>query len=741
MVCHVGLAVLSGARSRVGDRAKRLLATYAALTAVWSAFFALRQSIPSATTLAFVSERIVSAGPIALAVVLLSLIYDHLDQARLVPAWWVAGLGATLVVTLLHPDVLPLPLSTFQIGGRVIGQAEMAHWLGMLVWTTLTATACIAVIYAYRQTTGLMRVNRLRYLLLFLSLLIAGDIALATANASIRLFGALIKLGSVLVLSLAILRHHLVDIKTLYRRAFSYIAVTLATAAIGLTGIWFSSLIVGGQGFQSALISIGLVSVLVSFGVVPLRDVVQRFVDRKLFYIQVDYETALRAYGERIAGMLALEPLSDLVIGTLVATTGARHVGLYLAREGESDAGGLLLHPLKRYGDLPITRIELAANSALTRCLNQSNEPQIPYEISQRRDAGAISGKERAWLQSLKAEVLVPVHNPDKLVGLISVGGRRSRESYSPSDLAWFKALADQTAVALENARLFGQVQDMSASVMRLNADLKRAVEQLQEVDRLKSAFIGLISHELRSPFVAAGFSVQLLYRYLQEGMIEELHAQIEQLDRELAEGRRMIDNVISFASLLSRRGELHPEETDLGELIQTTLAPLRQLAQARHVVLSLQVSPELEPARVDKGRLGEAIYHLAHNAIKFNHKGGKAHVSCWATETDIVLKVEDTGTGIPSEKLPLIWEAFTQAADDVRRGVEGLGLGLALVKFVVDAHGGEVWASSQPGTGSTFGFRIPYQIGKQPEAQGRRENGNPIRENLDPIRAPGGRR
>jgi signal transduction histidine kinase len=101
-------------------------------------------------------------------------------------------------------------------------------------------------------------------------------------------------------------------------------------------------------------------------------------------------------------------------------------------------------------------------------------------------------------------------------------------------------------------------------------------------------------------------------------------------------------------------------------------------------------------------------MYHLVHNAIKFNREMGTVQVSCWATDSHLVFKVTDTGCGMSSEELAHIWEAFTQAADDVRRGVEGLGLGLALVKIVIEAHGGEVWATSQPGKGSTFGFRIP---------------------------------
>ena len=169
-----------------------------------------------------------------------------------------------------------------------------------------------------------------------------------------------------------------------------------------------------------------------------------------------------------------------------------------------------------------------------------------------------------------------------------------------------------------------------------------------------------------------------------------------------------MIDSVISFASLLSKQGELKVEETEVAELIQTTLTPLEKMARSRNITLTCACSSQLDSIQADKARLAEAMYHLVHNAVKFNSAGGSVRVSCWSTDTHVVFKVEDTGQGISPEKLANIWEAFTQAADHVKRGVEGLGLGLALVKFVVEAHHGEVWASSQQGQGSTFGFRIP---------------------------------
>jgi signal transduction histidine kinase len=109
-----------------------------------------------------------------------------------------------------------------------------------------------------------------------------------------------------------------------------------------------------------------------------------------------------------------------------------------------------------------------------------------------------------------------------------------------------------------------------------------------------------------------------------------------------------------------------------------------------------------------DPERLSEAVHHLAQNAIKFTGADGDVWVRCWATSDAAHFEVKDTGVGVPADKLPTLWEGFSQMADPLRRGVEGMGLGLALVKYIVNAHGGQVWVHSEEGVGSTFGFQVP---------------------------------
>ena len=172
-----------------------------------------------------------------------------------------------------------------------------------------------------------------------------------------------------------------------------------------------------------------------------------------------------------------------------------------------------------------------------------------------------------------------------------------------------------------------------------------------------------------------------------------------------------MINNLITLASFLSKQGQLRMEPVSLQGLIQEVIATLEPMARKKEIKLASDCQEGTSVVLGDRERLSEAIYHLVHNAIKFNRPGGTVTVGCRNAPGDVIIEVADTGEGIPPEKLPDMWKDFTQLADPLRRGVEGLGLGLPLVRYVIKAHNGQVWARSQPGQGSVFGFRIPTDM------------------------------
>jgi signal transduction histidine kinase len=228
------------------------------------------------------------------------------------------------------------------------------------------------------------------------------------------------------------------------------------------------------------------------------------------------------------------------------------------------------------------------------------------------------------------------------------------------------------------------------------------------EVDRMKNEFVMVVSHELRSPFAELDASLQLFTRQGLDHLLPEQREQLQQLVDGLKRARTMVNNLVTVAAFLSKQGQLRMASLDLGLVAAEVMDAFSAMAHTRGVTMTSNIADALPPVYGDHDRLVEAVYHLLHNAIKFNRPSGAVTLACWAGQDSVILEVTDTGVGIPPDRLPEMWKDFTQLADPLRRGIEGLGLGLPLVKYVVKAHGGQVWASSQVGEGSVFGFRIP---------------------------------
>lgn len=301
----------------------------------------------------------------------------------------------------------------------------------------------------------------------------------------------------------------------------------------------------------------------------------------------------------------------------------------------------------------------------------------------------------------LASLLCVPLKTKDEVLGVISLAHTDPEHTFLANDISLISALAGQAAVAIDNAQMFS---DLST----LHQELEAANRRLLELNKLKSSFLGVITHELRSPFADIDFSLQLIERYGTQVWPEAQREQWSQLTRGIQEAKRMIDNLVSFAGLLSKQGDLCLVEVDFPPLVNEvveTLAPVARSRQLRLLVDGAETTPLL---RADKQRLAEVIYHLIHNAIKFNRPGGAVHVRYGLDEMGVRFEVQDTGVGIPADKLKQLWDPFSQVAHPFKRGREGLGLGLALVRYVVRAHGGRVGATSQEGIGSTFGFWLP---------------------------------
>jgi signal transduction histidine kinase len=300
------------------------------------------------------------------------------------------------------------------------------------------------------------------------------------------------------------------------------------------------------------------------------------------------------------------------------------------------------------------------------------------------------------------ALVLMPLHTREKEVGVLGLGRlvkKSARLTFTPTDLNLLSIVGAQIAIALENTRMYAMEQQRTA-------ELARTLAQQMELDRLKDEFMQNVSHEFRTPL-----SMLLGYaEILTSGDLGELRPEQQgPLETILQRALILKDLTENITTLLGNRTR-EPLTTlvSMTELVDSTLAGFQVIAQKSDLELHGQVTSHVPPVRGDPEQLRKAVDNLIANALKFTPAGGRVMVSLSHASSDVILEIVDTGIGIPDEHLERIFDRFYQVDGTTRRRYGGCGLGLALVKEIVEAHGGSVIVESQPGKGSTFTVRLP---------------------------------
>lgn len=260
---------------------------------------------------------------------------------------------------------------------------------------------------------------------------------------------------------------------------------------------------------------------------------------------------------------------------------------------------------------------------------------------------------------------------------------------------------------AFEKSRLTAELESEKA----FKAEIAAAYAQLQESARLKNAFLGRLNHELRTPLAIALASSELLGREIGDPAGKEVWARSDGALRRLA---LVIDELLLFSDLLKGEVKLQREDCDLQALLQETSARLKFLYDEMGLSVSFSREGEPGPVNCDPAMLREVFKHLLMNAVKFNKQGGSIAVKSAYSPAKALFTFSDSGGGVDEADMPKLFDNFFQAADYLTREVGGVGLGLATVKRIVEAHGGGVSAhKNAPGPGLTFSFWLPRDAAK----------------------------
>ncbi|HEX8636116.1 MAG TPA: ATP-binding protein, partial [Pyrinomonadaceae bacterium] len=319
--------------------------------------------------------------------------------------------------------------------------------------------------------------------------------------------------------------------------------------------------------------------------------------------------------------------------------------------------------------------------------------PNIPDELLAlvARDAEHLKILRRL---GLKSSMIVPLIAHNRVLGALTLMAAESGRHFSAADLSFVEDLAQRAALAVDNARLY---------------------REAQEVNRLKDEFLATLSHELRTPLTAVlGWTRLLGTRQLDEATQTRA---LETIERNAQSQVQLIDDILDVSRIIRGKLRLDVRPVELMPVIEAAVDSVRPAAEAKGIRLQVVLDPHAGPVSGDPDRLQQVAWNLLSNAIKFTPKDGRVQVLLARVNSHLELTVSDTGQGIEKKFLPYVFDRFRQADPSTTRKHGGLGLGLAIVRHLVELHGGTVTAESEgAGQGTTFKVSLPLMIVHQSE-------------------------
>jgi len=390
-----------------------------------------------------------------------------------------------------------------------------------------------------------------------------------------------------------------------------------------------------------------------------------------------------------LTSTVALRPLLGKIVamaGELTDSEGGS-ILLWIARTGElrfcAASGDQSQELSQELATIPVPIEGSIAGTVLT-----TKEPMIvPDAQADPRHFGGVGQQTGLETKSLLA---VPMQIQDRCIGVLEAVNKQGDEGFSQEDVATLMTLAAQAAVAIENARLVGALRD--------------ANDQLAELDRLKSGVIAIASHELRTPL-----SLILLYAaVLREQLGAAAGTQLDAVLRAAMRLKHITETMLNLRYLETGEMESTLERFDMRTTVQEACADYQSLAETNGLVLRADMSDEGVPIQADREKVRVILDNLISNAVKFTPHGGQVCVALRHRGDQVEVSVADTGVGIPTRDLERIFDRFYQVEDHMTRRHGGVGLGLSIVRGLVELHGGRVWAESGPGPGSRFVVVLP---------------------------------
>jgi signal transduction histidine kinase len=515
----------------------------------------------------------------------------------------------------------------------------------------------------------------------------------------------------------AILRYHFLDIKKAVFRGVGFALLTSLFFFFYGAAIYqiFQRL----QGFDISTTQLTIIITLLIAFAIPLRHFFNHYLrivtDKIFFQKKTDYRRALVEASKELSTTIKIDDVTKTILDIIGQTIRAKKTIIFLQDNKSHSLIPCANRGIKKF------RVTIPKNHILVKYTKHKSGPLIKDELAQEREqeqnelrTNEIKAVEQAF-DWLDAAVILPLYVNKQLTGLIALGDKKAGTPYLQDDLNFLATLAPQAATALQNAQLYQESLEFGAKleieVKRATRELAIANEQLRDLDKAKSEFLSIASHQLYTPLTAIRGYLSMLKEKDFGAVTKKQAPVIDILEKSSNRLINLIKNLLDISRIESGHLELRLESTDLAKIVDELIIDIMPNAIRKQLDLNFTKSKKsLPPVVVDCQRIRQVILNFIDNAIKYTDKGN-VNITLTQEGTDLVLAVADTGKGLTKEDIAQLFNKFTRVGGDTRLRTEGTGLGLYVAKQIVKEHHGDIDVTSPgPGQGSTFSIRLPIE-------------------------------
>lgn len=567
----------------------------------------------------------------------------------------------------------------------------MSYNISRIYLIVCVIAAVLVFIHSYKTSPGESDKKKLKWILYGLAIGPLGFILLWTlpiilTKESLLPEELILILVSVIPITfgISIVKYHVMDIDQIINRSVVYIFVLVVLLMVYLVIVgMLTNYAVQIEPRVSSIITALLIALLFQ----PIRNKVQTIIDKQFFRVQYNFREVLKKIFEEIQQSHDIKSLADKVINRIYELLPVDKIGFFVL----DNKSNLKLTSHKNF-DLLVNRSikfqkeNLRTDLSLPIALPETVESGVPIEIADLK-----------VFQKWRMNLVFPIKSTDKTVhGFLVLGAKKSGVKFSIEDIDLLNAVAGRTAATIDRIKLQEEL-----IIERVES------ERLDELNRMKSYFISSVSHDMKTPLT----SIKILAELLQsstEIKSEKAKEYLEIIEGETTRLTRLIDNVLEFSKIEKGIKEYRFENVNLNEIVRVTMKMMQYQLKLYKFQVDVLLSEDEKVIYADKDAVEEAIINLLSNSIKYSAENRFIKVSTLLENDFMILSVEDKGIGISKENVDNIFNPFFRIDSKEIQRSGGAGLGLSIVKHIMDAHKGKIEVQSELRKGSNFKLLFP---------------------------------